>query len=80
MKKNIKTIITVFSIALTIGNTNIQTMKVIDITDDVIIVEDTKGNEFEYFGDEVQIGDKVKCLIDTNGTHEVKDDKILFVW
>ena len=51
--------------------------EVVEISGDVIIVEDACGFEWEFFGDGFEVGQKVKMRMFTNYTHEnIFDDEI----
>lgn len=51
--------------------------EVVEISGDVIIVEDACGFEWEFFGNGFEVGQKVKMRMFTNYTHEnIFDDEI----
>lgn len=51
---------------------------IINKTDNILIIEDTRGNLWEYETDEyLQKGDKVKFVLFDNHTHTIYDDEIV---
>lgn len=55
-----------------------ETGKVVEICDDVVTVETSTGNLFEFYGSEDwSIGDCVSMIMDSCGTKRVTDDIII---
>ena len=53
---------------------------VVDISEalDVVTVKDTNENLWQFHGiEDYMVGDVVACIVDTNGTPEIKDDIII---
>lgn len=51
--------------------------KVIEVSGDLVIVEDTCGFEWEFYGEGYEVGQKVEMKMFTNFTHEeIFDDEI----
>ena len=51
--------------------------EVIEVCDDIVLVEDTCGFEWEFYGDGFEVGQKVEMKMHTNFTHNtIFDDKI----
>ena len=54
--------------------------EVVEISGDVVTVEDTCGFEWEFYGDGYEVGQKVEMKMFTNYTHgEIFDDEIIKV-
>lgn len=53
--------------------------KVIEVSGEVITVEDRGGNIWEFYGEGYCVGDKVNLKMYTNCTEEIADDKIVSV-
>lgn len=57
-----------------------ETGKVVEICDDVVTVETSTGNLFEFYGSEDWfVGDCVSMIMDSCGTESITDDIILTV-
>lgn len=57
-----------------------ETGKVVEICNDVVTVETSTGNLFEFYGSEDwMIGDCISLIMDGCGTAEVNDDVIITV-
>lgn len=57
-----------------------ETGKVVEICNDVVTVETSTGNLFEFYGSEDwMIGDCIGLIMDGCGTAEVNDDVIITV-
>lgn len=55
-------------------------MTVTEITDDLVTIESSTGNRFQFFGaDDYDDGDLVAVLMFSNWTEQVTDDMILRV-
>ena len=53
---------------------------VVDISEalDTVTVEDSNKNLWQFHGvEDYMVGDVVACIVDTNGTPEIKDDVII---
>ena len=51
--------------------------EVVDVCGDVVLVEDTCGFEWEFYGEGFEIGQQVKMKMFTNYTHDtIFDDEI----
>ena len=51
--------------------------KVVEVSDDLVVVEDACGHEWEFYGDSYEVGQQVKMTMFTNYTHDtIFDDKI----
>ena len=53
---------------------------VVDISEvlDVVTIKDTNENLWQFHGvEDYMVGDVVACIVDTNGTPEIKDDVII---
>lgn len=51
--------------------------EVVEVCGDVVLVEDTCGFEWEFYGDGFEVGQKVEMKMHTNFTHNtIFDDKI----
>ena len=51
--------------------------EVVEVSDDLIVVEDTCGFEWELYGDGYEVGQQVKMKMFTNYTHDtIFDDEI----
>lgn len=53
---------------------------VVDISEalDVVTVKDSNENLWQFHGvEDYMVGDVVACIVDTNGTPEIKDDIII---
>ena len=53
---------------------------VVDISEalDVVTVKDSNENLWQFHGvEDYMVGDVVACIVDTNGTPEIKDDVII---
>lgn len=53
---------------------------VVDISEalDVVTVRDSNENLWQFHGvEDYMVGDVVACIVDTNGTPEIKDDVIV---
>ena len=51
--------------------------EVVEISGDVVVVEDTCGFEWEFYGEGYEVGQQVKMKMFTNYTHEeICDDEI----
>ena len=51
--------------------------EVVEVCGDVVLVEDTYGFEWEFYGDEFEVGQKVEMKMHTNFTHNtIFDDEI----
>jgi len=57
-----------------------ETGVVVEIHDDIVVVETSTGNLFEFYGSEDWfVGDIVSMIMDSCGTANVKDDVIITV-
>lgn len=57
-----------------------QTTTVINIKDNTVIVEDFNGFHYQFNGaEDWQVGDICSCIMNDNGTPQIKDDKIVKV-
>jgi hypothetical protein len=54
-----------------------KTMEVMAIEDDSVILEDVHGNMWEVMADELEIGDRVECKLNSYGTSFIEDDAIV---
>ena len=54
-------------------------MEVVSVEDDVVTVETTRGTQYQYFGDGVNVGDVVKVRMFTNHTDTRIDDEVVKV-
>ena len=51
--------------------------KVVEVSDDLVVVEDACGYEWEFYGDGYEVGQQVKMKMFTNYTHDtIFDDEI----
>ena len=50
---------------------------VVEIENDIVVVEDFGGHQWEAYADGYQVGDNVKVYVDDNGTSTYDDDKIV---
>lgn len=53
---------------------------VVDVSEalDTVTVEDSNKNLWQFHGvEDYMVGDVVACIVDTNGTPEIKDDVII---
>lgn len=53
---------------------------VVDVSEalDMVTVEDSNKNLWQFHGvEDYMVGDIVACIVDTNGTPEIKDDIII---
>lgn len=50
---------------------------VVEIENDIVVVEDFGGHQWEVYADGYQVGDNVKVYVDDNGTSTYDDDKIV---
>jgi hypothetical protein len=50
---------------------------VVEIENDIVVVEDFGGYQWEVYADGYQVGDNVKVYVDANGTSTYDDDKIV---
>lgn len=54
-----------------------KTMEVIEIEDENVILEDVHGNMWEVEADELEVGDRVECKLNSYGTSFIEDDAIV---
>lgn len=55
-----------------------QTMIVIEVENDTVIVEDFNGFQFQFDGaEDWMVGDICSCIMKTNGTETIIDDEII---
>lgn len=86
--KTIKTLVATILIALTMTScaptqseiyTREMTVTEINVTEDVVILVDTEGHEWAFYGVENWlVGDMCTCTMDNNGTENITDDAIVF--
>lgn len=50
---------------------------VVDVNNDVVTIQTTQGDYFEFFGDGFAVGDDVKVTFHDNETIGIKDDFII---
>jgi len=50
---------------------------VVEVAEDIVVVEDFGGHQWEVYADGYQVGDNVKVYVDDNGTSTYDDDKIV---
>lgn len=51
--------------------------KVIKVSEDeIILVEDTTGNLWEFYGSDLSVGDKIRLIMDDRHTTDIHDDVI----
>lgn len=83
-----KTLITTTLIALTLTAcapiqsaiyTREMTVTEINVAEDVVVLVDTEGHEWAFYGVENWlVGDMCTCTMDNNGTENITDDAIIF--
>lgn len=54
-----------------------KTMEVMAIKNDIIVLEDVHGNMWEVKADELKVGDRVECKVNSYGTSFIEDDAIV---
>ena len=55
-----------------------QTMVVVGIENDTVIIEDFNGFQFQFDGaEDWMVGDICSCIMRTNGTETIVDDEIV---
>ena len=56
-----------------------MTVTEINATEDVVVLVDTEGHEWAFYGVENWlVGDECTCTMDSNGTADIIDDAIIF--
>jgi len=50
---------------------------VVEVAEDIVVVEDFGGHQWEVYADGYQVGDNVKVYVDDNGTSTYDDDEII---
>jgi hypothetical protein len=56
-----------------------MTVTEINTAEDVVVLVDTEGHEWAFYGVENWlVGDKCTCTMDSNGTEDITDDAIIF--
>ena len=54
-----------------------KTMEVVKIENDIVVLEDVHGNLWEIEADELKVGDRVECKVNSYGTSFIEDDVIV---
>lgn len=56
-----------------------MTVTEINVAEDVVVLVDTEGYEWAFYGVENWlVGDMCTCIMDNNGTENITDDAIIF--
>lgn len=56
-----------------------MTVTEINVAEDVVVLVDTEGHEWAFYGVENWlVGDMCACTMDNNGTENITDDAIIF--
>jgi hypothetical protein len=86
--KAIKTLVITTLMALTMTScapvqneiyTKKMTVTEINTAEDVVVLVDTEGHEWAFYGVENWlVGDNCTCTMDSNGTEDITDDAIIF--
>lgn len=57
-----------------------QTMKVIEIEDNIVTIQDYNGFIYEFEGaEDWEVGDICSCIMNDNGTPKIYDDEIVSI-
>ena len=54
-----------------------KTMEVMTVENDIVVLEDVHGNLWEVKADELKVGDRVECKLNSYGTSFIEDDVIV---
>ena len=84
--KAIKALVAITALALTAcapiqseTYTREMTVTEINAAEDVVVLVDTEGHEWAFYGVENwEVEDNCTCTIDSNGTEDITDDAIIF--
>lgn len=81
--KKIASVIAVIAILMCVGYVNTHytrpNCRVMEVSGEVITVEDKGGNTWEFYGEGYRVGDRVTLKMYTNCTAEFTDDEIISV-
>jgi len=57
-----------------------QPATVVEVTDNIVTVEDASGNLWDVYADNYEVGQSVTMAVCDNGTEQVEDNEVIMMW